>query len=217
MPKTSSGRGFDRCICLLSSLLGSVQRPHSDGEKWDKAEQPPTDPNPDAATSTLRSECLSSLTNTSVQSWEAAVRPWGQLACWPITGTACAMCVEGGCVGSHFLASCACPLSVWACLPSLERRGRVSFPCREEHSCQCLQLTPPPVWLGRKALSSAFRWAYSNQPFLLPLFFFLRQISCLRHSSPTHPLLPGSRFPLDQFLFRWSCQVLILGHSPFLS
>ncbi|XP_019326133.1 PREDICTED: RING finger protein 214 isoform X3 [Aptenodytes forsteri] len=36
----------------------SVQRPHSDGEKRDKAEQPPTDPNPDAAASTLRNLML---------------------------------------------------------------------------------------------------------------------------------------------------------------
>lgn len=52
-------------VFFLPSLLGSVQRPHSDGEKWNKAEQPPTDPDPDAASSALRSECLSSLTSPS--------------------------------------------------------------------------------------------------------------------------------------------------------
>lgn len=81
-------------------------------------------------------------------------------------------------MGLRFLEPRACPRSVGAHAPSVARRGRVSGPCREGCSCQRPRFSPPPLCLGRKALGAAFRWAYSNRPFLLPPFFFLRQISC---------------------------------------
>jgi len=116
-PRASSGAGSGKRVRSLSSLLGSVQRPHSDGEKRNEAEQPATDPDPDAAASALRSECLSRLARAGRGC--AAPGPAGPWLHRP------RCCVEGGRAGLRLPGP---SLPTWARLPSLQRRGRVSPP-----------------------------------------------------------------------------------------
>lgn len=81
VPTASSGRGFEPRVWFLPSLPGSVQRPHSDGEKRDEAEQPPADPDPNAAAPALRSECLPAPNAGAAPGVGAGAR--GQPARWP--------------------------------------------------------------------------------------------------------------------------------------
>lgn len=131
---------------FLCSGLGSVQRPHSDGEERNQAEQSPTDPHANAAPSTLRGECLSSPAQMCLHCREVPV------TLRPVPGSACAACIDGGWGGLCLLEACACPLSVPPC-----RGGEGSLPLafRSRATSACGSVLLPPGWGGgRSALLS---------------------------------------------------------------